>query len=39
MPTQGFLTHTGKFRSADMGAGVLPDALLDSIADLPDWLH
>jgi len=36
---QGFLTRTGKFRAEDMEAGVLPDALLDSIADLPDWLH
>jgi phospholysine phosphohistidine inorganic pyrophosphate phosphatase len=36
---QGFLTRTGKFRPEDMEAGVLPDALLDSIADLPNWLH
>ena len=36
---QGFLTRSGKFRSADMEAGVLPDALLDFIADLPNWLH
>jgi phospholysine phosphohistidine inorganic pyrophosphate phosphatase len=36
---QGFLTRTGKYRPQDMEAGVLPDALLDSIADLPDWLH
>lgn len=34
---QGLLVKTGKFRPADMDTGVMPDALLDSIADLPDW--
>ena len=36
---QGLLTRTGKFRPQDLETGVLPDALLDSIADLPVWLH
>jgi phospholysine phosphohistidine inorganic pyrophosphate phosphatase len=36
---QGLLTRTGKFRPQDLETGVMPDALLDSIADLPAWLH
>ncbi|MGI9290847.1 MAG: TIGR01458 family HAD-type hydrolase [Gammaproteobacteria bacterium] len=35
---QGFLTRTGKFRPHDLDAGIMPDALLNSIADLPKWL-
>jgi adenine deaminase len=31
--------RTGKFRPQDLETGVMPDALLDSIADLPAWLH
>jgi HAD superfamily hydrolase (TIGR01458 family) len=33
----GVLVRTGKFREADMTKGE-PDALLDSVADLPAWL-
>jgi phospholysine phosphohistidine inorganic pyrophosphate phosphatase len=29
--------RTGKFSESDLHAGVTPDALLDSIADLPGW--
>jgi HAD superfamily hydrolase (TIGR01458 family) len=31
------LVRTGKFRAADLGAGIRPDVVLDSIADLPAW--
>jgi len=34
---QGVLTRTGKFRPQDLETGVMPDAMLDSIAELPDW--
>ena len=34
---QAALVRTGKFRSLDLEGAVKPDALLDSIADLPDW--
>jgi HAD superfamily hydrolase (TIGR01458 family) len=35
----GILVRTGKYRQADLErSGVAPDALLDSIADLPAWL-
>ena len=34
----GILVRTGKFRESDMGKG-RPDAVLDSIADLPAWLR
>jgi HAD superfamily hydrolase (TIGR01458 family) len=36
---QGFLTRTGKFRPGDLETGIMPDALLDSIADLPAVLQ
>jgi HAD superfamily hydrolase (TIGR01458 family) len=36
---RGVLVRTGKFREAWLErSGVTPDAVLDSIADLPDWL-
>ena len=36
----GVLVRTGKFRQADLDrAGVVPDAVLASIADLPAWLR
>ncbi len=35
---RGVLVRTGKFSPADLEAGVTPDAVLDSLADLPDWL-
>lgn len=36
---QGAIVKTGKFRPADLEQGVLPDAVLNSVADLPDyWL-
>ncbi|MGA7799477.1 MAG: TIGR01458 family HAD-type hydrolase [Gammaproteobacteria bacterium] len=31
------LVRTGKFRPADLEVGVTPDAVLDSVADLPEW--
>jgi HAD superfamily hydrolase (TIGR01458 family) len=31
------LVKTGKFQPSDLGDDILPDALLASIADLPDW--
>ena len=34
---KGALVRTGKFRPADLGGAVTPDAVLDSIADLPRW--
>lgn len=34
----GVLVRTGKFTAADLRSDVEPDAVLDSIADLPDWL-
>ncbi|MCP5426310.1 MAG: TIGR01458 family HAD-type hydrolase [Gammaproteobacteria bacterium] len=33
----GILVKTGKFRSSDFQHGIEPDAVLDSIADLPAW--
>jgi HAD superfamily hydrolase (TIGR01458 family) len=36
---RGVLVRTGKFREESLAsAAVQPDAVLDSIADLPDWL-
>lgn len=35
---RGLLVRTGKFRPGDLERGAPPDAVLDSIADLPDWL-
>ncbi|MGD0619343.1 MAG: TIGR01458 family HAD-type hydrolase [Bryobacteraceae bacterium] len=31
------LVRTGKFRPKDLDEGIRPDAVLDSIADLPEW--
>jgi HAD superfamily hydrolase (TIGR01458 family) len=36
---QGILTRTGKFRPQDLDRGIMPDALIDSIGELPDWLE
>ena len=33
----GVLVRTGKFRAADLEEDVKPDAVLDSVADLPAW--
>ena len=33
----GLLVRTGKFRAADLDGPIQPYAVLDSIADLPDW--
>lgn len=33
----GLLVRTGKFRESDLGRGIEPAAVLDSIADLPQW--
>lgn len=33
----GILVRTGKFRPADLGGDIEPTAVLDSIADLPEW--
>ncbi len=34
---RGVLVRTGKFRPADLGCGIEPHAVIDSIACLPDW--
>jgi len=34
---KGALVRTGKFRPEDLRLGPLPDGVLSSIADLPDW--
>jgi HAD superfamily hydrolase (TIGR01458 family) len=34
---KGVLLRTGKFRAADLDGNVKPDAVLDSIADIPNW--
>lgn len=34
---KGVLVRTGKFRDSDLTQGIRPDAVLDSIADLPRW--
>jgi ribonucleotide monophosphatase NagD (HAD superfamily) len=31
------LVRTGKFRPSDLDEGIQPDAVLDSIAGLPQW--
>ncbi len=31
------LVRTGKFRSLDLDGPVKPDAVIDSVADLPKW--
>jgi HAD superfamily hydrolase (TIGR01458 family) len=33
----GVLVRTGKFRPADLDGEIVPDAVLDSVADLPAW--
>lgn len=33
----GVLVRTGKFSTSDLSGGVTPDAVLDSVADLPQW--
>jgi len=33
----GILVRTGKFRPRDLEGGITPDAVLDSVADLPQW--
>jgi phospholysine phosphohistidine inorganic pyrophosphate phosphatase len=33
----GLLLRTGKFRELDLDGSIKPDAILDSIADLPAW--
>ena len=34
---RGILVRTGKFRERDLEGDILPDAVLDSVADLPRW--
>jgi HAD superfamily hydrolase (TIGR01458 family) len=34
---KGALVRTGKFRAKDLEEGIQPDAVLDSIAELPGW--
>lgn len=34
---KGALVKTGKFRPGDFGGGITPDAVFDSVADLPSW--
>jgi HAD superfamily hydrolase (TIGR01458 family) len=34
---RGILVKTGKFRPADLVGQIKPDAVLESIADLPEW--
>lgn len=34
---RGILVKTGKFRPSDLKLDIAPNAVLDSIADLPDW--
>lgn len=33
----GVLVRTGKFRESDLGGAVQPNAVIDSVADLPQW--
>jgi phospholysine phosphohistidine inorganic pyrophosphate phosphatase len=33
----GVLVRTGKYSDADLDSGVVPQSVLDSVADLPDW--
>ncbi len=33
----GVLVRTGKFRESDLGLGITPDAVLASVAQLPEW--
>jgi phospholysine phosphohistidine inorganic pyrophosphate phosphatase len=34
---KGVLVKTGKFRPADLAAGIAPDAVLESVAEVPNW--
>lgn len=34
---RGLLVRTGKFRPRDLQGEIVPDAVLDSVRDLPDW--
>jgi HAD superfamily hydrolase (TIGR01458 family) len=34
---KGVLVRTGKFRDSDLAGNIIPDAILNSIADLPGW--
>jgi phospholysine phosphohistidine inorganic pyrophosphate phosphatase len=34
---RGMLVRTGKYRRGDLQKGVIPDAVVDSVADLPVW--
>lgn len=34
---RGLLVRTGKFREQDLQGEIVPDAVLDSVRDLPDW--
>jgi HAD superfamily hydrolase (TIGR01458 family) len=34
---KGVLVRTGKYRDSDWRKGVNPDAVLDSVADVPEW--
>lgn len=34
---QGIQVRTGKFRDSDLDGDIRPSAVIDSIADLPDW--
>jgi HAD superfamily hydrolase (TIGR01458 family) len=34
---RGVLVRTGKFDASDLDADITPDAVLDSVADLPGW--
>jgi HAD superfamily hydrolase (TIGR01458 family) len=34
---KGMLVRTGKFRQSDLEGTITPDAVLDSVRDLPDW--
>ena len=36
---EGVLVRTGKFRASDINGEIQPDAIIDSIADLPTWLN
>ena len=36
---QGILVRTGKFLETDLAGQIQPDAVLDSIAQLPEWLE
>jgi ribonucleotide monophosphatase NagD (HAD superfamily) len=31
------LVRTGKFRDSDLELGIQPDAVLDSVVELPEW--